>query len=528
MDRLGYNLIHRFNLGDVLRRSAARHPDRVALTLSDRTVTYRELDELSNRFARALAGAGVGRGDAVGFLAPNSIEYIAAFFGCPRIGAALVPINVMYTDEDIDYVLGKTHVKALVVDPSLLKRLDLGGDAVSQVTTRFALGDEPPPATFASLAEAMAAVSPGPVEEYVDNEDAATIIFTSGTTARPKGVVNTNLNWYAALISAVADLGVGRRNKMLLALPLFHSGGLYLTFATIAVGASGVVLPAIDGGLMLEAMAGKKVDYVALPATAWVGLLRAPNIEAIDFSHLKTMLVFQYLPTPVFNKWRELAPNAEWINYWGQTEMIPLGSSTPSEDIERKLAAPNPIGLPHTPLEVRVVDDDMNVLGVGEVGELVARGPSVTPGYFEDDEANEALFRGGWHHTGDMAYRDEEGYLYFVDRKKDMIKTGGENVASQEVEEAIAQLDGVSEVAVVGLSDPYWIERVVAAVVPAAGAELTEEQVIAFARERLAGFKVPKQVLIMDELPKNPTGKILKRVLREQLEKQQHASVEES
>lgn len=523
MNRLEYNLIHRFNLGDVLHRSAARHPDRLALTLGPRRITYRELDEMSNRFARAMAEAGVGRGDAVGFLAPNSMEYIAAFFGCPRIGAALVPINVMYTNDDIDFVLRRTHVKALVVDPSLLERLDLDGGAVRDVTTRFELGGDPPAPTFRSLAEAMGEVSAEPVEAYVDNEDAATIIYTSGTTARPKGVVNTNINWYAALISALADLGIGRRNKMLLALPLFHSGGLYLAFATLAVGASGVVLPAIDGGLMFEAMAGKHVDYIALPATAWVGLLRVPNIDTVDFSHLKTMLVFQYLPTPVFNRWRELAPNAEWINYWGQTEMIPLGSSTPSEDIERKLTAPNPIGLPHTPLEVRVVDDDMKELGPGEVGELVARGPSVTPGYFEDDEANELLFRGGWHHTGDMAYRDSEGYLYFVDRKKDMIKSGGENVASQEVEEAIAQLDGVSEVAVVGLSDPYWIEKVVAAVVPAAGASLTEEQVIAFAQERLASFKVPKRVLVMAELPKNPTGKILKRVLREQLEEQQKA-----
>jgi fatty-acyl-CoA synthase len=256
---------------------------------------------------------------------------------------------------------------------------------------------------------------------------------------------------------------------------------------------------------------------IALPATVWVGLLQMPDIDSADLGCLKRLIVFQYLPTPVFQRWREMAPQAQWINAWGQTETTALGSSTPASEIWHMLSAPDPIGVEHLPLELRIVDEQMNDVPRGTPGEMVLRGPSITSGYFEDPEANEDLFRGGWHHTGDIAYRDTSGCIYFVDRKKDMIKSGGENVASQEVEEAIAQHPAVGEVAVIGLPDPYWIEKVVACVVPLAGAQITEEELMAHARARLANFKVPKQIVILEEFPKNPSGKIMKRVLRKQL-----------
>ena len=181
------------------------------------------------------------------------------------------------------------------------------------------------------------------------------------------------------------------------------------------------------------------------------------------------------------------------------------------------LSSPDPIGVHHMPLELRIVDEAMNDVAPGKPGEIVVRGPCVTPGYFEDPAGNKELFRGGWHHTGDVAYRDEHGWLYFLDRKKDMIKTGGENVSSQEVEEAIAQHPSVAEVAVIGLDDDYWIEKVVACVVPMPGTQPSEKELLAHARARLASFKVPKQIHVMAEFPKNPTGKVLKRVLRQQL-----------
>jgi fatty-acyl-CoA synthase len=290
-----------------------------------------------------------------------------------------------------------------------------------------------------------------------------------------------------------------------------------MTFACFASGCDSVIIPLPKPEPILNAIAKHKANTLALPATVWVGLIQTPGIEAADLSSLKRLFVFQYLPTPVFQRWRQMVPHAEWVNAWGQTETTALGSTTPADELGHMLSAPDPIGRESIALELRIVDDQMNDVPTGQTGEIVLRGPSITPGYYEDPEANQALFQGGWHHTGDIAYRDAKACIYFVDRKKDMIKSGGENVASQEVEEAIAQHPGVSEVAVIGLPDPYWIEKVVACVVPAPGFAITEDELLAHARARLATFKVPKQFVIMSEFPKNPTGKILKRVLRKQL-----------
>ena len=499
MNDLEYNLIHRFNIGDALHRTAARYPTRTAMRYMGNATTYAELDALTNRMARLLEQSGIARGDAVAILALNSPRFAAALFACARIGAALTPVNLMLSPKDIDYVLAKTRAKLLLIDPIL------AGKTNTDVQR-------------SELDAPLDAFDGSPVERFAASDDAATIIFTSGTTARPKGVVNTHLNWYAAIIAALADGKVHRDQVPLLALPMFHVAGLYLLFSSVVVGAQAVVVPSIRVDWILDAIAREHVDTMSLPATTWVALLETPGIEHVDLSRLKRLAVFQYLPTPAFERWRKLTPQAEWMNYWGQTETTPLGSSTPPEDLGRKLReGPDPIGIPHLPLEVRIVDEAMNDVPQGSVGEFVARGPSITPGYFEDPDANEALCRGGWHHTGDMGYRDEEGFLYFTDRKKDMIKSGGENVSSQEVEEAVAIHPAVAEVAVIGLPDPYWIERVVAAVVLKAGTKATEEELMAHARGRLAGFKTPKQIVILDEFPKNPTGKVLKRVLREQL-----------
>jgi fatty-acyl-CoA synthase len=395
--------------------------------------------------------------------------------------------------------------------------------------------------------EAVAAYDGSPVELFVGSEDPSVIIFTSGTTARPKGVVLNHLNWFAYLLASYADYALDGNFRYLLALPMFHVAGIVIAFSCFASGGDSVIVPLPRPEPILAAIADRKVNMIALPATVWVGLLQTPGIDSADLSCLKRLVVFQYLPTSVFQRWREMAPDAQWVNAWGRTETTALGSSTPASELGHMLAAPDPIDMEHLPLELRIVDERMNDVAAGAPGEIVVRGPSVTPGYFEDPEANEDLFRGGWHHTGDIAYRDVHGCLYFVDRKKDMIgsaqgrgwrppygggthlnrqrgsvvreliKSGGENIASQEVEEAIARHPAVGEVAVIGLPDPYWIEKVVACVVPLGDSQVTEDELMAHARERLASFKVPKQIVILREFPKNPSGKILKRVLRKQL-----------
>src|SRR5262249_38844780 len=503
MATLHHNLIHRFNVGDALRRSAARAPQQRAIHFQGRELTYAALDALANQMARKLMESGVGKGDSVAIYATNSPEYVAAFFGCARIGAVLVPINLMFIPDDVGYVLEKTRVKALLVEPMFEGKVS-----------------RKPPVCFlldGKFRESLSACDGSPVEQLVESEAPHLIIFTSGTTARPKGVVITHLNFYAYLLASTADYGVDPSLKFLLALPMFHVAGLVMTFGCFASGCESVIIPLPKPDQIIQAITVQRINCLSLPATVWIGLIRMPLIEAMDLSSLKRLFVFQYLPTPIFERWRRLAPNAEWINCWGQTESTALGSTTPATELGRMLASPDPIGLRHLVLELRLVDEEMNDVKPGEPGEIVLRGPSITPGYFEDPGANEALFRGGWHHTGDVARVDEHGSLYFLDPHKDIIKTGGENVSSQEVEEAIAQHPGVAEVAVIGLHDPYWIEKVVACVVPVPGANVNEQDVLAHARSRLASFKVPKEVHVMPEFPKNPTGKVLKRVLRQQL-----------
>lgn len=498
-----HNLIHRFNAGDALRRSAARSPHQAAVHFLGRELNYGEFDAYANRVARLLLKNGIGHGDAVAILATNSPEYAATLFACARIGAVLVPVNLMFTPEDVDYVLEQTHARALLMDPPLAPKVR-----------------KPPPLSFLldeGFRETVAGQDGGPVERFVSDSDPLLIVFTSGTTARPKGVVLNHLNFYAYLLASYADYGLDRNWRYLLALPMFHIAGLVLTFSCFASGCASIIVPLPKPELLLPSITVGKANILALPATVWVGLLQAPGIESADLSSLKRLFVFQYLPTPVFQRWRQMTPHAEWVNCWGQTETTALGSATPSEELGQMLAAPDPIGIQHLTLELRIVDEEMKDVAPGKPGEIVVRGPCVTSGYFEDPAANEALFRGGWHHTGDIAYRDEHGWLYFVDRKKDMIKSGGENVSSQEVEEAIAQHAAVAEVAVVGLPDEYWIEKVVACVVPMPGTQPTEDDLLAHARSRLASYKVPKQIYVMQEFPKNPTGKVLKRVLRERL-----------
>lgn len=503
MTELNHNLIHRWNVGDALRRSAARSPQRLAIHFQDRNLSYADFDALTNRMARLLMAQGIRRGDPVAIFAANSPEYAAAFFGCARIGAVLVPINLLFTAEDVDYVLEKTRAKALLLEPMFAAKVSKGP------AIRFELNEQ--------FRQALAAQDGSAVEEFAGSEDPVLIIFTSGTTAKPKGVVLDHLNWYAYLLGSYAEFGLDRNLRYLLSLPMFHVAGLAMTFSCFASGCESVVLPLPKPEPILQAIKEHYVNTISLPATVWVGLLQAPGIEKADLSGLKRLFVFQYLPTPVFQRWREITPQAEWHNCWGQTESTALGSSTPADDLGRLLAAPDPIGIQHLPVELRIVDEEMKDVERGKPGEIVLRGPCLTAGYFEDPEANAALFRGGWHHTGDVACRDPQGWLYFLDRKKDMIKSGGENVSSQEVEEAISQHPAVGEVAVIGLPDPYWIEKVVACVVPMPGTEITADEVLSHARLRLAGFKVPKQVHVMTELPKNPTGKVLKRVLRERL-----------
>ena len=276
---LAYNLIHRCNVGDVLKRTAARYPTKRAIHFRGRDLTYAQLDALTNRLARLLHNAGLRRGDPVAILGLNSPEYVAAFFGCPRIGAPLVPINLMLTPDDVDYLLEKVRAKAILIAPGLESKLNGNGPIVRGLKHQWTMND--------AFLKDLAAIDPSPVEEYVDDNDPATIIFTSGTTARPKGVVNTHLNWFMNLISAFGDSTYNRNWSFLLALPMFHVAGLSGVMGCFAAGCESVIISIPKVDLIFEAINKQRPNILGLPATVYVGMLNDPRINEVDFSCLK-------------------------------------------------------------------------------------------------------------------------------------------------------------------------------------------------------------------------------------------------
>jgi fatty-acyl-CoA synthase len=298
-------------------------------------------------------------------------------------------------------------------------------------------------------------------------------------------------------------------------LPLYHCAQLDCFLGPdVYLGATSVILPGPDPVALLRTIETEKVTKLFAPPTVWISLLRCPEFDSTDLSSLrKGYYGASAMPVEVLGEMRERLPEVRLWNFYGQTEMAPLATILGPEE---QLSHAGSAGRAALNVETRIVDDHDRPVPAGTVGEIVHRSPHAMLGYYKDEEKTAEAFRNGWFHSGDLGFLDEGGRLSVVDRKKDMIKTGGENVASREVEEAIYLLDGVGEVAVFGVSHPRWIEAVTAVVVPKPGASLSEEAVIAHARKHLAGFKVPKHVVVVDALPKNPSGKILKRQLREE------------
>ncbi len=507
-DALLGNLLRRFNVGDALHRSALRYPSRPAIAFEGDVISYQLLDAWANQVAHWLQDQGIHGGDVIAALSLNHPRLAALWMGAARIGAVYCPINPMLPPLDIAATVRRVQARALFADDALWASAEQMGPSE---TMRVSLESRHP--GWMSWDQTVAQSSTDYVEALVASDAVSTLLFTSGTESAPKGVMNTHANWYAALLSMFADLDMDRRQKVMLALPLFHVAGLYILLGTLTTGAEGFLMRRIVPGELLQACDQHQLTWVCLPATVFIGLLSQPNFASASLQSLKRCVVFQYIPSTPLNEWKARLPQVDWSTYWGQSELTPLGASMPPEEFWTRSGEADPIGLAHLPVELRLVDSDDNEVLPGQPGEIVVRSPAVMSGYFEDPVRTAETFRNGWHHTGDIAYKDSEGLVHFVDRKKGIIKCGGENVSSQKVEEAIASVPGVAEVAVFGVPDPYWIEAVVAAVVLARNANVSADNIQEACKRRLARFEVPKTIHFVDSLPKNPTGKIMKRDL---------------
>jgi len=499
-------------IGDLLHRSAARDPLKAALVYKGARHTYAELDELVNRSANALAVRGVRRADRIAILSHNNADFVVAYFALARLGAVSVPVNFMLSAPEVRYILEHSGATGLVAEDALVPTAD---EAATGIDLRVVIedGGPTPPGgwePFTALRSHEDATAP---EILLADDELAQIVYTSGTESRPKGAMLTHRSLIAQYVTCVVDGRMSAGDVEVHSLPLYHCAQLHCFLTPgIYLGATNVVLPGADPALILAAIEAERASKLFCPPTVWIGLLRHPDFDRRDLSSLrKGYYGASIMPVEVLKELGSRLPQVELFNFYGQTEMGPLATVLPPEDQVRKAGSAGRAALN---VETRVVDEVNRPVAVGEVGEIVHRSPHAMLGYWNDPDKTAAAFADGWFHSGDLGVLDEEGYLTVVDRKKDMIKTGGENVASREVEEVVYQHPAVAEVAVFGLPHPTWIEAVVAAVVVRDGASVEPEELIAHCRDRLAGFKVPKHVALVDSLPKNASGKLLKRDLR--------------
>ena len=508
--------IRRQTLGDVLRRTAQRLPAKTAVICGDTQWTYAEFDALVSRLAAGLAQMGVAQGDPVAVLARNSHGFAALRFALARLGAVLVPVNFMLKAEEVAYILRHAGAKTLATD-SGLAGLARAAAALETLVREFIwLPSEDPsePAEGMHRFDELSTCTAALPAVTLTGTDLAQIVYTSGTESTPKGAMLTHDAVLWQYVSCVVDAGIAAEDLALHALPLYHCAQLDVFFGpAIFVGSTNVITAKPVPDNLLALMEKFSITSFFAPPTVWIALLRSPLLDPEKIASLaKGYYGASIMPVEVLRELAARLPGVRLWNLYGQTEIAPLATMLGPEDQLRK---PGSCGRAVLNVETRVVNERMqDVQAGGEVGEIVHRSPHLMLGYFHDDERTLASFEGDWFHSGDLATIDEEGFITVVDRKKDMIKTGGENVASREVEEMIYRLPEVSEVAVIGLPDPRWVEAVTAVIVLKAGQSLTEADVIAHCNTHMAGFKSPKRVVFADALPKNPSGKLLKRELR--------------
>jgi fatty-acyl-CoA synthase len=509
-------VVRRQTIADALRRTAQRLPAKTAVVCGSTRWSYAEFDALVSRLAAGLARIGVAQGDKVAVLARNSHGFAALRFALARRGAVMVPINFMLKADEVAYILRHAGARTLATDSGLAELARAAAALDTQVAQYLWLPSEDPSEPVADMHrfdELAACTDPLP-DVTLGSFDLAQIVYTSGTESTPKGAMLTHDAVLWQYVSCVVNAEIAEDDQALHALPLYHCAQLDVFFGpAVYIGSSNVITSKPVPDNLIALIEKYQITSFFAPPTVWIALLRSPLFDAAKLKSLaKGYYGASIMPVEVLKELASRLPAVRLWNLYGQTEIAPLATMLGPQDQLRK---PGSCGKAVLNVETRVVNDAMQDVAVGEVGEIVHRSPHLMLGYFNDPERTRSAFEGDWFHSGDLAVIDDEGFITVVDRKKDMIKTGGENVASREVEEMVYRLPAVSEVAVIGLPDPKWVEAVTAVIVIKAGQTLTEAEVVAHCTQHMAAFKSPKRVVFTDSLPKNPSGKLLKRELRQ-------------
>ena len=493
---------------DWIAHHAGRRPRHLAINdlQTARKLTYADLDRRTGQLTAALAARGIARGDRVALLAPNCAEYFELQFACGRLGAIMLPLNWRLTVPELKYILGDSTPKLLVHDSSFAEQ------AAQLLEHRLEIDPERPDSAYET---ALASAPPPPAALELTHDDIAMVMYTSGTTGHPKGAIITHgmVFWNAVNLGIPAL--ISPLTVQLVILPLFHTGGLNC-YANPVLHAGGTIL------IMRAFDPGQALDYLsdaALGITHFFGvpapyqfMMQHPKFQGADLSRLKISGVGGApCALAILEGWS--ARGVPLLQGWGMTETSPAGTMVDAVDAIRKVGSAGK-AMMHT--SIRIVDDTGKDVATGEIGELLIKGPNITPGYWNKPEATASAFTDGWLHTGDAARLDDEGFVYIVDRWKDMYISGGENVYPAEVENVLFQLPEVADAAIIGVPSERWGEVGMAIVVRKPGQELDEGDIIRHCLGRLAKFKVPQSVAFVEVLPRNATGKVLKRELKVQ------------
>lgn len=506
---LNYNLISRIAVGDILRRVSRKYPSKGALIDGDKRITFKVLNERANRFANYLLAKGLQKGDKIAVLGVNSIEFVTCYFGIFKAGLVWVPINFGLSIIDINYIIEHSESKLILVDQILLAKLgDLPQSPAWQNHLVILGGEEE---NYPCFEDCIIENSAEPLV-YIVDRDPALIMYTSGTTGKPKGVVQSNLSIFTTSLANALELNLTSKETTSV-LPLFHIAQFILSFSCLYMGGTQVIFRKFDPKQFAETVAQEKINWVFLLPMMYRVIMASPDVKPEQFNSVHFCL---YAIAPMdevsLKKGIEYF-NAEFALATGQTEMCP---ATLSFKPEYQLVKQGPYwGESSLIIDTEIMDEEGNILGTGEVGEIVHRGPSVMVEYWKNEQETRQARKYGWHHTGDLGKFDEDGLLIFVDRKKDMIKSGGENVPSIIVESVLMAHPKVANAVVVGLPHLRWGEAVTAFVVPKPGENVTKEEMIGHCKARLAKFQVPKDVINVAELPINSSGKIQKFQIRQ-------------
>ncbi len=495
----------------VLEHHAARTPDKPITVFEGEATTYRQMAANAAALAGGLSARGVGRGDVVGVLSHNCPEFLETIFAANYLGAVAMPVNWRLAPPEVRYILEHSSARALVCGEALLDGAAEATKGLEGTLVRACVeaGSHDDWTALADLRTGTAEVERVPAAA----DDLHRLMYTSGTTGHPKGVMLTHANLAWKNLAHVAELGFTADDLGLACGPLYHVGALDLTTTSlVCVGATTIIHRLFDAEDVVAELERSRATTVWLAPVMVNAIMALPGIEERDLSSVRLIINGgEKMPVPLIERIQRTFPSAWFADAYGLTETVSGDTFLDRESLLTKLGS---VGRPCLYLDLELWDEAGAPVPNGTRGEIVLRGPKVFKGYWRDQSATDAAFAGGWFHTGDIGVRDDDGYLFIVDRLKDMILSGGENIAGSEIERVLYEHPSVLEAAVVGRADERWGEVPVAFVVVRAGATLTEDDLVAHCRAQLAGFKVPKGVVFLDALPRNPSGKVLKRQLR--------------